>query len=99
MNAWLTRLCRKAPLPQGLRTTPPAMAIANIVETPLAAAAALAAPDLAPASPAEAGACGWFNSSLDLRDGLAVSELRNPDWTVLVLWFGPAALRTPAHLH
>lgn len=96
MNAWLTRLCRKAPPPQALRTMPPAMATSDIAVTPPTAAAAV---DPAPASPAEAGACGWFNSSLDLRDGLAVSEVRDPDWTVLVLWFGPAALRTSAHLH
>ncbi len=52
------------------------------------------APDRpADAPPPEASVCGWFDSSLDLRQGLAVSELAEPDWTVLALWFGPAAAR------
>ena len=32
-------------------------------------------------------ACGWFESSWDLRQGLAVSELPDSDSTVAALWF------------
>ena len=85
MNPLLNRFCRKAPPPP----PPPAA-------SPLAAAAVTGAKPAAPA--VEARACGWFDSSLDLRQGLAVSEVRDPDWTVLVLWFGPAALRASARL-
>ena len=87
MSPLLNRLCRKAPLPlpQPLPVATPAAASA--VETAAVAAGA-----------AEPGACGWFDSSLDLRQGLAVSEVRDTDWTVLVLWFGPAALRGSARL-
>ena len=87
MNSLLNHFCRKAPLPQ---TLPAAMPLASMAETETRAEPAAAA--------AEPGACGWFDSSLDLRSGLAVSELRETDWTVLVLWFGPAALRGPARL-
>ena len=85
MNHLLKRFYRKTPLPQ----PPPAA-------SPLATAAVTGAVPAAPAG--EARACGWFDSSLDLRRGLAVSEVRDPDWTVLVLWFGPAALRSSARL-
>ena len=88
MNPLLNCFCRKAPLPRPL---PEAM--------PRATAAETAAAPVAPVAPAvEAGACGWFDSSLDLRQGLAVSEVRDPDWTVLLLWFGPTALRGSARL-
>ena len=85
MNRLLNCFCRKAPLPRPL---PEPM--------PQAAATETAAAPAAPA--AEAGTCGWFDSSLDLRQGLAVSEVRDPDWTVLLLWFGPAALRASVRL-
>ena len=85
MHPLLNRFCRKAALPQPLPAA-----------VPLASANRTGAEPAAPA--AEPGACGWFDSSLDLRQGLAVSEVRDPDWTVLVLWFGPAALRSPARL-
>ncbi len=54
----------------------------------------------APALPAgmalpETRACGWFESSLDLQQGLAVSDLADPDWTVLALWFGQPSARRP----
>ena len=32
-------------------------------------------------------ACGWFESSWDLQQGLAVSELPDSDGTVAALWF------------
>lgn len=96
MNHLLTRLCRKAPLPQPLPATMPA-AIEAEAGAALAGRSEPAVPAV-PAVPAEVGACGWFDSSRDLRQGLAVSEVRDTDWTVLVLWFGPAALRGSARL-
>jgi hypothetical protein len=36
-------------------------------------------------------ACGWYESSFALRQGLAVSELTDSDGSVAALWF--AALR------
>ena len=87
MNSLLNHFCRKAPLPQPV---PAALAMPSTAATETKARPAAAA--------AEAGACGWFDSSLDLHQGLLVSELRETDWTVLVLWFGPAALRGPARL-
>ena len=94
MTALLSRLCRRTPrpLPLPLSITPPA------APDPLTPPADPAAPVAAAASPAEPGTCGWFDSSLDLRQGLAVSEVRDPDWTVLLLWFGPAALRASVRL-
>ena len=89
MHPLLNRFCRKAPQPRPLPAAVP-LAMAAV------AAAEKGAEKVAPA--AEPGACGWFDSSLDLRQGLAVSEVRDPDWTVLLLWFGPAALRGPARL-
>ena len=89
MHPLLNRFCRKAPLPRPL---PAALPLAKAA----VAAAEKVAEKVAPA--AEPGACGWFDSSLDLRQGLAVSEVRDPDWTVLLLWFGPAALRGRARL-
>ena len=85
MHPLLNRFCRKAPLPQPLPVAPTS-----------APAAEIGVVSAAPA--AEAGVCGWFDSSLDLRQGLAISEMGDIDWTVLVLWFGPAALRGPARL-
>jgi hypothetical protein len=34
-----------------------------------------------------APACGWFDSSYALRQGLAVQELPDSDGTVAALWF------------
>lgn len=99
MNALLNRLCRKTPQAQPLQAAPrlTAQAETAVLSTGGAGPAPAALP--VPALPAEASVCGWFDSSLDLRQGLAVSEVRDADWTVLVLWFGPAALRGPAYLH
>jgi hypothetical protein len=46
-----------------------------------------------PAEAAEAAesACGWFESSWELRQGLAVSEWPDSDLTVAALWFGKLA--------
>ena len=94
MNKLFTRLCRRAaaaPLLLGALLAPAACKAAPVPEVALqpAVPAAAAAAAVLP----EASACGWFDSSLDLRQGLAVSEMAEPDWTVLVLWFGPVALR------
>lgn len=43
----------------------------------------------------DARACGWFDSSWDLRQGLAVSELPEAELPVAALWFAelmPAVL-------
>ena len=63
----------------------------TVIASPPADAGAPSA--AAPVPPDSGSACGWFDSSLDLRQGLAVRELAEPDWTVMALWFGPAALR------
>ena len=34
--------------------------------------------------------CGWYASSFDLRQGLAVSELVDSDGSLAALWFAPA---------
>ena len=63
-----------------------------------AAAAAGADEGAEPGPPDELGvasACGWFDSSRALREGLAVSELAAGDWPVAALWFGSAALSGP----
>ncbi len=39
-------------------------------------------------------ACGWFDSSWALRQGLAVSELPDSDGTVAALWFAELAQRS-----
>lgn len=63
-----------------------------------AAAAAGADEGAEPGPPDElsvASACGWFDSSRALREGLAVSELAAGDWPVAALWFGSAAFSGP----
>ena len=39
------------------------------------------------AEPGEAPACGWFDSSWELRQGLAVNELPEAELPVAALWF------------
>ena len=104
MLTWLNRLCHKSATPMPAARRPPGQAAAAAEhDAPTAAAGDDPegdAIDKAPVPEADAGCrCGWFDSSLDLRQGLAVSELADPDWTVMVLWFGPAALRRSARLH
>ena len=77
MKTWLSTCLRRIPSPVVGPAQGPAPAAARPAD----------------ATPPEASACGWFDSSLDLQQGLAVSELAEPDWTVLALWFGPAAAR------
>ena len=52
-----------------------------------------AAPAVPPALDAddERPACGWFDSSHALREGLAVSELPDSDGSVAALWFAQLA--------
>ena len=95
MYALLNRLCRRT---SGAQPMPAPLAPAPLPGTVIQVPGDSAATHDAAAEPAPAGVCGWFDSSLDLRHGLAVSEVRDPDWTVLVLWFGPAALRPSARL-
>lgn len=60
------------------------IAAARTLPTPAPANAALAADDERPA-------CGWFDSSWALREGLAVSELPDSDGSVAALWFAQLA--------
>ena len=79
------------------RAAGPAAARAT-VGAAAAAAAAGADEGAEPGPPDElsvASACGWFDSSRALREGLAVSELAAGDWPVAALWFGSAALSGP----
>lgn len=41
--------------------------------------------------------CGWFESSWDLQQGLAVSELQDSDGSVAALWF-TRLVSSPARL-
>ena len=97
MKTWLlTRLCR-TPSPSADAAHepagPPQGRIPQCAARRYTSERAPAPDRPADAPPPEASVCGWFDSSLDLRQGLAVSELAEPDWTVLALWFGPAAAR------
>ena len=51
----------------------------------LATSAASAAADHA--EPGDVRACGWFDSSWELRQGLAVNELPEAELPVAALWF------------
>ena len=54
----------------------------------LASSAALAASAAAGhAEPGDVRACGWFDSSWELRQGLAVNELPEAELPVAALWF------------
>ena len=52
-------------------------------------------PRVSPQGDAEADelapACGWYESSFALRQGLAVSELPDSDGSVAALWFATLA--------
>ena len=94
---WRAAVSRAAVLPaaqaaaQAAGTTALADAADTVIASPPAGAGTSSA---AATEPPDLGrTCGWFDSSLDLRQGLAVRELAEPDWTVMALWFGPAALR------
>jgi hypothetical protein len=51
----------------------------------LATSAAAAA--AGPAEPGDVRACGWFDSSWELRQGLAVNEWPEAELPVAALWF------------
>lgn len=53
----------------------------------VAASHALADAQAAPADGEAERACGWFDSSWELRQGLAVSELPEAELPVAALWF------------
>lgn len=60
----------------------------------LPAASATRQPELPPAAidgDDAAPACGWFESSFVLRQGLTVSELPDSDGAVAALWFSALA--------
>lgn len=83
-------------LPNPFRRTAPQAADALQALLPLAwVASAVGATDVAAGSCGPAG-CGWFDSSWDLRAGLAVVEMPASDWPVAALWFGSAAFADAA---
>lgn len=47
-----------------------------------------------PAADDPAPACGWFDSSWELRQGLAVTELPDSDGSAAALWFAALAETT-----
>ena len=51
------------------------------------AASAAASAAVAAAEQGGAGSCGWFDSSWELRQGLAVNELPEAELPVAALWF------------
>lgn len=70
-----------------------AAASAAAQSTPSASASAPCAADGALPADDGAPACGWFDSSWALQQGLAVSELPDSDGTVAALWFAELAPR------
>jgi hypothetical protein len=50
--------------------------------------------DLAALGEATSG-CGWFDSSWELRQGLAISELPASELAVAALWFPALAVAVP----
>jgi hypothetical protein len=59
-------------------------AATHALATSAASAAAAAAGQ---AEPGDQRACGWFDSSWELRQGLAVNELPEAELPVAALWF------------
>lgn len=55
-------------------------------------------PAEAPAAEDSTPVCGWFDSSWELRQGLAVTELPDSDGSVAALWFAALAARGPQTL-
>ena len=68
-----------------LRRPRPALACDAGDAAAVQALAATKAP--APADTGDARACGWFESSWELRQGLAVNELAESELSVAALWF------------
>lgn len=60
-----------------------------------AATAALAETPVPPVA-AEARSCGWFDSSWELQQGLAVNDLPDSEGAVAALWFAELAHGRPA---
>ena len=60
-----------------------------------AATTALAEAPVPPVA-AELRSCGWFESSWELRQGLAVHELPDSEGAVAALWFADLARAQPA---
>ncbi len=88
MSPLFTASCPATPVRYGAATT---LALAQAADR--AAHQADTAPAGVAAGPAPAGsagtppACGWFESSWDLQQGLAVSELPDRDGAAAALWF------------
>ena len=73
-----------------------ALTLAQPLHHPLARhPAALAEADTPEGADApDSRSCGWFESSWDLHQGLAVSELPDSDSAVLALWFSQPGSRS-----
>lgn len=88
MTPLLTTACHATPVRYGAATTlalaQAADRAAHQADTALAGAAAGAA---SADNPCGTPACGWFESSWDLQQGLAVSELPDRDGAAAALWF------------
>ena len=88
MTPLLTTVCHASPVRYGVATTlalaQAAGRAAHQADTSLAGAAAGALPA---DHPCGTPACGWFESSWDLQQGLAVSELPDRDGAAAALWF------------
>ena len=88
MTPLLTTACHAAPVRYGVATTlalaQAAGRAAHQADTSLAGAAA---GELPADHPCGTPACGWFESSWDLQQGLAVSELPDRDGAAAALWF------------
>ena len=88
MTPLFTTACHAAPVRYGVATTlalaQAAGRAAHQADTSLAGAAA---GELPADHPCGTPACGWFESSWDLQQGLAVSELPDRDGAAAALWF------------
>ena len=88
MTPLLTTACNATPVRYGAATTlalaQAADRAAHQADTALAGVSAGAAPA---DNPCGTPACGWFESSWDLQQGLAVSELPDRDGAAAALWF------------
>ena len=103
MNSLLSHLRRSAPA----RFNPAVRQTADLTLRAAPAPAALPCADVPRAAalpadvPAQAAlpagpACGWFESSWDLQQGLRVSEWPDSDGPVAALWFATLVARAGA---
>ncbi len=88
MTPLLTTACPAAPVRYGVATTLAlALAAGRAAQQADTSPAGAAAGALPADHPCGTPACGWFESSWDLQQGLAVSELPDRDGAAAALWF------------